>query len=135
MVGFGRDEELIRQKIKEFEMENHVCILGKKENPYPYIKACDLYVQPSRFEGKSVTVKEAQILGKPVVITNYTTSQSQLEDGMDGMIVPLDNKLCANAIVDLLMDAERMNILSRNCMESDYSNCAEVHKLYELIEC
>ena len=53
-------------------MEDKVIILGKRENPYPYIKACDLYVQPSRYEGKCVTVREAQMLGKPVVITYCT---------------------------------------------------------------
>lgn len=74
LVGFGPDEELIRQKISEAGMENRVVLLGKKENPYPYIKACDLYVQPSRYEGKAVTVREAQMLGKPVVITRYATS-------------------------------------------------------------
>lgn len=50
-------------------MQERVIILGKKDNPYPYMRACDLYVQPSRYEGKAVTVREAQLLGKPVVIT------------------------------------------------------------------
>ena len=87
LIGYGGDEALIRQRIQDAGMEERVIILGKKENPYPYIKACDLYVQPSRYEGKSVTVREAQILNKPVVITSYATSASQLEDGVDGVIV------------------------------------------------
>ena len=72
LIGFGGDEALIRQKIREAGMDERVIMLGKKENPYPYIAACDLYVQPSRYEGKCVTVREAQMLGKPVVITRYT---------------------------------------------------------------
>ena len=84
LIGYGGDEPLIRQKIAEAGMEERVIILGKKDNPYPYMRACDLYVQPSRYEGKAVTVREAQLLGKPVVITNYATSGSQLEDGVDG---------------------------------------------------
>ena len=76
IIGFGPDEALIRQKIAEANMEERVILLGKKENPYPYIKACDLYVQPSRYEGKSVTVREAQLLGRPVVIARYATSSS-----------------------------------------------------------
>ena len=78
LIGYGGDEMLIRQKILESKMQDHVFLLGKKENPYPYIKHCDLYVQPSRYEGKCVTVREAQTLGKPVVITRYATSASQL---------------------------------------------------------
>ena len=130
LIGYGGDEELIRQKILEAGMEEHVILLGKKENPYPYIKACDLYVQPSRYEGKCVTVREAQMLGKPVVITRYATSASQLEDGVDGVIVPMDNEGCAAGIADLLRDPARMERLSQTCKSRDYSNRQEVEKLY-----
>ena len=67
LIGYGGDEMLIRQKIAEAGMQDRVIILGKKDNPYPYMRACDLYVQPSRYEGKAVTVREAQLLGKPVL--------------------------------------------------------------------
>ena len=134
LIGFGGDESLIRQKITEMSMEEHVILLGKKANPYPYIKRCDLYVQPSRYEGKAVTVLEAQMLAKPVVITRYATSASQLEEGVDGMIAPLDNANCAKSIAMLLRSPERMEQLSRNCRERDYSNSSQVYKLAELIE-
>lgn len=84
IIGFGSEEGLIKRKIKENRMEERVILLGKKDNPYPYIKHCDLYVQPSRFEGKCVSVREAQMLGKPVVITDYPTAKSQLKNGIDG---------------------------------------------------
>lgn len=64
IVGYGPDEELIRNLIKENNLEDSFILLGKKVNPYPYMKDCDLYVQPSRYEGRAVTVTEAQILGK-----------------------------------------------------------------------
>lgn len=134
IIGYGGEEKLIREKIKEAGMENRVIMLGKKENPYPYIAACDLYVQPSRYEGKCVTVREAQMLGKPVVITRYATSASQLEDGMDGVIVPMDNEGCAAGIAALLRNPEKMRQLSENCKARDYSNAQEVKKLYKLME-
>lgn len=134
IIGFGPDEELIQNKISEFEMKDNVILLGKRENPYPYIKACDLYVQPSRYEGKSVTVREAQMIGKPVVITNYATATSQLEDGVDGIIVPMDNKGCAAGIAALLLDPSKMAFLKKNCLERDYSNSNEVNKLYRMID-
>lgn len=133
LIGFGGDEELIRQKIFENKMEDFVVILGKKTNPYPYIKACDLYVQPSRYEGKCVTVREAQMLGKPVVITRYATSSSQLEDGVDGVIVPMDNESCARGIAELLNNPKKMKSLSDACNERDYSNCEEAKRLYTLL--
>lgn len=133
IIGYGGDEPLIRQRIADAHMEDHVILLGKKENPYPYIKACDLYVQPSRYEGKCVTVREAQILGKPVVITRYATSSSQLENGVDGVIVPMDNEGCAEGIAALLRNPEKMRQLSENCKNRDYSNAAEVEKIYQLM--
>lgn len=132
IIGFGGDEALIRQKIKEAGMEDRVIMLGKKDNPYPYIKACDLYVQPSRYEGNCVTVHEAQMLGKPVVITRYTTSASQLENGVDGVIVPMDNEGCAEGIAELLQDSMRMKQLTENCEAHNYSNAGEAKKLIDL---
>ena len=134
LIGFGGDEGLIRRKITEAGMEEHVVILGKKDNPYPYIKACDLYVQPSRYEGKCVAVREAQMLHKPVVITNYTTSASQLTDGCDGVIVRMDNESCAEGIASVIRDAALRNRLIANTEQSDYSNAGEIEKLYELTE-
>lgn len=134
LIGYGGSEPLIHQKIHDAGMQDRVIILGKKDNPYPYMRACDLYVQPSRYEGKAVTVREAQLLGKPVVITDYATSASQLADGVDGVIVPMDNAGCAAGIAALLRDPVRMQQLSENCAKRDYTNSAEIEKIYALME-
>ena len=132
LIGYGGDEALIRRNIQDAGMEEHVIILGKRANPYPYIAACDLYVQPSRYEGKCVTVREAQMLGKPVVITRYVTSSSQLEDGVDGMIVPMDNEGCAKEIAELLYNSARMDRFVRCCRERVFSNVCEISKLRQI---
>ena len=114
-------------------MEDTVIILGKKINPYPYIKKCDIYIQPSRYEGKAVTVLEAQILGKPVVITAFPSSDSQLENGIDGVIVPMDDEGCANGIMQVIKDQQLRNKLIENCRKRDYSSSNEVEKIYRLM--
>lgn len=134
LIGYGGDEQLIQQRIMETGMEDHVINLGKKENPYPYIRACDLYIQPSRYEGKCVSVIEAQILHKPVVITNYATSASQLKDGYDGVIVPMDNESCAAGIAAVIRDKELQKRLVDNTKENDYTNSGEIDKIYQLME-
>ena len=133
LIGFGPDESLIRRKITEAGMDDYVIILGKKENPYPYIGACDLYVQPSRYEGHCVSVCEAQLLGKPVVITAYATAPSQLENGADGIIVPMDNELCAKEIVRLVRQPDAMEALAANCRSRDYTNASETEKIYSIL--
>lgn len=134
IIGFGGYEELIRQKIAEAGMQEHVIILGKKSNPYPYIKACDIYVQPSRYEGKSVTVREAQMLYKPVVVTNYPTASSQIQNGDDGVIVPLDNKGCAKGLAEFILDKQKQEHIIKYLKAHDYGNVGEVEKIYDLIK-
>lgn len=134
LIGYGSDESLIRQHIAEEKMEDYVIVLGKKENPYPYIKACDLYVQPSRYEGKCVSVIEAQILHKPVIITNYPTAVSQLVDGEDGIIVPIDNRKCADKICMLIKEKSTLQKMITNTYKRDYSNSNVVSILYKMIE-
>ena len=128
IIGFG-DETLIRQRIQEAGMEEYVVILGKRTNPYPYIKVCDIYVQPSRYEGKSVTVREAQMLCKPVVVTNYPTAKSQINDGVDGVIVPMDNEGCAKGMVDFLTNERLQNDIIKYLYSHDYGNVAEIRKI------
>lgn len=133
IIGYGGDEALIRKKIKEAGMEEHVILLGKRSNPYPYIKNCDIYVQPSRYEGKSVTVREAQMLCKPVVVTNYPTAPSQIRSGIDGVIVPMDNEGCANGLAEVICDKPLQERIIAHLKTHDYGNESEVEKIYTLI--
>ena len=133
IIGFGSEREHIERKIRDADMEEYVILLEKKDNPYPYIRKCDVYIQPSRYEGKAVAVKEAQILHKPVVITKFPTASSQLRDGIDGIIVPMDNSGCANGIANLLNDSEKKQSLIDNCSSTCYSNFEEVEKIYALM--
>ena len=133
IIGYGGSEERIKNSIKECNMEEHVILLGKKSNPYPYIKACDVYVQPSRYEGKCVSVIEAQSLHKPVIITNYSTAKSQLKDGYDGVIVPLENNECASRMQQIIQDIQLLETMEKNCFNEDYSKYSEAQKIYKII--
>lgn len=134
IIGFGADENLIKEKIREESVDNNVIILGKKENPYPYIKFCDFYIQPSRYEGKSVAVREAQILKKPVVITNYPTASGQIKHGLDGYIVPLDNEGCAQGIIEFLKNKSLQEEIITSLKQNDYTNQIEINNFYNLID-
>lgn len=134
IIGYGGSDQYIRDAIRKEGMENHVVLLGKRENPYPYIKACDWYVQPSRYEGKSVVVREAQVLGRPVIVTAYPTAESQVEDGVDGLIVPMPVRECAEAISRAIKDHALHDRLSVYVENHDYGNESEAEKLYRIIK-
>lgn len=133
LIGYGDMESLIRQRIQEAGVEHQVIILGKRTNPYPYIKGCDIYIQPSRYEGKSITVREAQILCKPTIITNYLTAESQIKDGEDGIIVPMDNEGCAKGIADVIENKNLQAQLIDFLQSHDYGNENETAKIYRLL--
>ena len=123
---------MLRDLIKENQLEDSFILYGKKINPYPYMKACDLYVQPSRYEGKAVTVSEAKILGKPILLTNYDTAHSQLEHGVDGYITDLSIDGIVDGIKKLYEDYELRNNLEIVTSHRDYGNSDELNKLYSL---
>lgn len=132
IVGYGGDENKIRELITRYSLEDMIEILGKKDNPYPYMKMCDLYMQPSRYEGKAVTVVEAQILAKPVLITNYPTAHSQVVDEVDGEVCELSIEGIANGIEKFYRDRELLERYRSNCESRNYENKEELKKLYEL---
>ena len=123
----------LKQLIKKNDMTERFILLGKKTNPYPYIKKCDIYCQPSRYEGKAVTVREAQILGKPVVITNFLTSKSQVQDGFDGLITPMGVNGIVNGIKKLIEDNKLKERIVANTLTIDYGNTNEIESLYKII--
>lgn len=133
LIGYGDDSQ-IRQRIYEAGMKDYVIILGKRTNPYPYIKACNIYAQPSRYEGKSVTVREAQILCKPIVITDYPTAKSQIKHGVDGAIVPMDNEGCARGMVDFIRNIDLQQKIVNYLHNHDFGNKGELNILYKLFD-
>lgn len=134
IIGYGNDLG-IQTALDKYKMHHRMILLGKKINPYPYIKACDIYIQPSIYEGKSVTVREAQILYKPVIITDYPTAKSQVSDGVDGVIVSLDKEKIAKEIISVIKNYQLRDMIMEYLRIHDYGNESEIAKLYKLINC
>lgn len=132
VIGFGPEEALIRRKIIELGVEEVFVLLGSRENPYPYVAECDLYVQPSRYEGKSVSIREAQMLGKPVIVSEFPTVRSQVEHGVDGYIASPGAPALADAIRLLAGDAALRSRLAMTAAARDYGNMAEARKVLSL---
>ena len=132
VVGPG-DATGIIDNAKALGVGDRVSFIGARENPQPYIKHCTIYVHPSRREGKSVVVREAQVLGKPVVITNFSTAPSHVVDGKDGIIVPLDNESIAKGIGRMLKDENLQASIKSYLKVHDYGNESDIEKVYSLV--
>lgn len=133
IIGYGSNTK-IQEALNKYNMYHRMILLGKKTNPYPYIKACDIYAQPSIYEGKSVTVREAQILCKPVVITDYPTAKSQIKSGIDGVIVSLDEIDTAKGIAEFIKNKKLREQIVEYLRTHDFGNEKEVNKVYMLMK-
>ncbi|MFJ7747155.1 glycosyltransferase [Peribacillus sp. NPDC097295] len=101
-VGEGNSRVNYEKQIQRNNLNDHFILLGADPNPYPYIKNCDIYVQPSRHEGYCITLAEARCLNKPIITTNFTGAKEQIKNGVTGLIVKCDEDEIYQAIVKLI---------------------------------
>ncbi|WP_298139049.1 glycosyltransferase [Flavobacterium sp.] len=134
ILGEGEDRKALEQLIIENDVAANFILLGIKENPYPYINNATIYVQPSRFEGKSLAIDEAKILHKPILVSNFPSAKDQITHLESGIIVPLDAESIAIGIENLIEDSELRAKLVSNLKMHHYGTESEINKLYQLID-
>ncbi len=112
ILGKGSEEEEknLLERIEKYQAQACVKLLGVRKNPYPYIEEADIYMQPSRHEGKPIAVEEAKILQKPILITNYTSAAEQMEKYPSYRIADISE----NGIFEGLQSMLNMDRLSEN---------------------
>ena len=133
VIGVGPEEARLKSSVSELGLGDCVFFLGEKANPYPYLAACDVYLQPSRFEGKSIAVDEAMAFHRPIVLTDFSTAADQIDSGRNGLIVPMTPEGVKQGLGELLLHKERREALTEALAQKTYSNENELQKLYRLI--
>lgn len=101
VLGEGNERANLEKQLRLNNLQEFI-LLGRTENPYPYIKACDLYVQPSRHEGYPIAVIEARALHKPILASNIPSIREQITDGVNGYLVELTREALADKIEELI---------------------------------
>lgn len=119
VIGEGSERKNLQQLIIKENLQNSFFLLGADPNPYPYMKACDIYVQTSLFEGLGLTVIEASYLNKPIVCTNFPTVYDILVDEKTGLIVEMDSGRIVAKIERLILDKGLRDCLSGNLEKVD----------------
>lgn len=132
VIGDGPLEHELKKQIESYDVSECFKLLGARENPYPYIKNCKIFVQPSRFEGKSVVLDEAKILAKPIVVTAYPTVRDQIRNGDEGIIVEMTPVAIADGIERLLNNTNEREHLEKYLSIHNYGNQNEVKKYVSL---
>lgn len=114
IIGDGIEKEQIEKKISELNLTDEVKLFGLKDNPYPYIKQCDLFFLPSVYEGFPTVTIEAKVLGKPVLSTEVSGIREQIENGRTGLIVENSEKGIYEGLKRILDNPDFLKKLSDN---------------------
>ena len=121
IIGGGPIEKEIKEQIAALKMENHIFMLGMKNNPYPYIKKCDLFIQPSIFEGYSLSIMEAKILGAPILAT-YAAAGNQIENGVDGFLCDTSAESVCEYILKLYKNRKKLENCKNTLINCDFND-------------
>lgn len=132
VLGEGALREELEAQAKQAGVEDRFILLGTRSNPYPYVRRCDIYAQPSRFEGKSVAIEEAKCLRMPIVTTAYTTVRDQIEDGVTGSIAEISVDSIEEKLFELLTN-EDLRATYRKNLSGYTGNISEIEKFYAMI--
>ena len=132
VLGEGPQKAELEEKIRALGLQDRFVLLGTRLNPYPYLADCDIYVQPSRFEGKSIALEEAKAFRKPIVTTAFTTVADQITDGVTGSVASIDAASIAEKLAELLSGALLREKYTDN-LQSYAGNAGEIEKFYALL--
>ena len=132
-IGDGPEKDNYRNRIKSLDIENDYILLGSKLNPYPFMKDCDIYVQPSKHEGYCITLGEARCFDNPIVTTNFTGANEQIKNEVTGLVCDISEQGIYQAIKRLLDNKELYKDIRTNLSNEIVDINNEISKLEELI--
>lgn len=135
IIGQGDDAyaAALRSQITERGVCADIVFLGMQKNPYKFMRAADIYFQPSRHEGKPIAVEEAKVLRKPIFVTNYTSAAEQTDGGALGLVGDISEEGIYLGLKKLLDDGKlRENLMqSLAVMTKKQKNFSQIMELLE----
>lgn len=134
ILGIGPLESELKAAITNVNLSNKVVFLGVKENPYPYLKLADIYVQTSRHEGFGIAIAEARLLNIPVVATRFNTVFMQMVDRKNGLVADMNGKAVAEAIEELYYNKDLYNSIKRYLVDEPKGNLEIIPQFYEILD-
>lgn len=129
IIGEGPLRHDLEKKIKEFNVDKTFILLGKKENPYPYIKNSDCFCLLSHYEGLPIAVLEAKVLKKPIIVTN-TAAREAIKNYPIGYVCENNENEIFNALFNFISNKKNLAKYSDFCDNND----SIINTIIELIE-
>ena len=120
------------RKIAEDGLQEDFLLLGASENPYPYFAQTDIYVHATGFEGKSIAIQEAQVLGCAIVGSEI--NWEQINQDVDGLLCVLDAKAIMEAVLDLIENPDKRKRLGEAALQKTVSFTEDIQLLDQLLD-
>ena len=133
-IGEGPLEDKLITKIEDYGLKEDIILLGKKDNPYPYFRNCDIYVQTSKHEGYGLTINEAKILNKPIITTNTVGGLEQIINNYNGLVVEYDEIKIYNAIKRLVNNKSEIEYYKNRLHEENNDKTKIIKKQMSKID-
>ena len=133
IIGEGSERQKLEPQIAAYQLTHHFILVGRLENPYPYMQQCSVYVQTSLYEGKSNTVNEAKILRKPIVVTDFDVVFEQITSGVNGIIVAKQPEAIADALNEVLHSPELQQKLTDQLAQESQRYGKEIEQFTALL--
>jgi len=133
VVGEGFERENLQKQIDLNGISDCFKLVGSRENPYAYMKACDILVQSSRYEGKPIVLDEAKIFCKPIVSTNYSTVNASIEHGKSGWIVDMTPQALCEGILRIMEDEKLRDALTGYLETQPKGNIQELKRYIQVM--
>lgn len=134
VLGEGDQRKKLQEQIDALGLTEDFILYGAVNNPYPFMKQADIYVHASRFEGKSIAIQEAQILGKPMVVSDCSGNREQVCHGKDGLMCGLTPDSLAENIMLLLEDETLRGKLGAAAAKKNANAAEEIQKLLSMLK-
>lgn len=132
-IGDGYYYDTINNLIQSYELCDYCKLIGKKENPYPYMRKADLVILTSRVEAQSLIIMEALILDKLIVASSLPSISEQLNNGELGVLCQLSPTTIVDAITKILGDKELQNKILGNVKQNIVDSEVVIKKIIGLI--
>lgn len=138
-IGNGEKVKLIKQKIKEYNLEDDIILLGQIENPYPFFKNAKLFLHTAKYEGLPTVLLESLAFGTPVVAYDCPTGPKDIlgKNSEYGELIPLNDKdTFVKRVYELIDNNEKYENYKKMSLirANDFSMETNKLKLKKLVE-
>ena len=129
-IGEGNLRLELEELIRKYKLEKDYILLGSNSNPYPFMKDCDRYVQPSRYEGYCITTLEVKYFNKVIIATEVNGMNEQIKNNINGLIAKISSDSIYKNIKLLLDDEQKKKKIIENLKKEEVDTGKAIVKLF-----